>query len=111
MRKLKCLRCGEDMQFVRREDFQLGRTGWILGDWPNLLAGAMELDVYACKGCGKVELFLPEGESEGGDAGEMPQKKCPKCGATIDFDYPKCPVCKYDFWGREGERARVVSLF
>ena len=27
MRKLKCLRCGEDMQFVRREDFQLGRTG------------------------------------------------------------------------------------
>lgn len=102
MRKLKCLRCGEDMLFVRREDFQLGRTGWILGDWPNLLAGAMELDVYACKGCGKVELFLPEGEIEGGDAGEMPQKKCPKCGATIDFDYPKCPVCKYDFWGWEG---------
>ena len=102
MRKLKCLRCGEDMQFMSREDFQLGRTGWILGDWPNLLAGAMELDVYACKGCGKVELFLPEGEIEGGDAGEMPQKKCPKCGATIDFDYPNCPVCKYDFWGREG---------
>ena len=99
MRKLKCLRCGEDMLFVRREDFQLGRTGWILGDWPNLLAGAMELDVYACKGCGKVELFLPEGVIEGG---ELPQKKCPKCGATIDFDYSKCPVCKYDFWGREG---------
>ena len=74
MRKLKCLRCGEDMLFVRREDFQLGRTGWILGDWPNLLAGAMELDVYACKGCGKVELFLPEGEIEGGDAGRCRRK-------------------------------------
>ena len=101
MREMRCLRCGEEMSFVRREDFQLGRTGWVLGDWPNLLAGAMELDVYACRGCGKVELFLPQGELEGEDT--TPQKKCPRCGSTIDFDYPKCPVCRYDFWAKGGD--------
>lgn len=27
---------------------------------------------------------------------DLPQKKCPKCGRTHDFDYPKCPYCEYD---------------
>lgn len=25
----------------------------------------------------------------------LPQKTCPKCGDRHDFDYPKCPKCKY----------------
>lgn len=24
---------------------------------------------------------------------DLPQKKCPKCGKSHDFDYPKCPYC------------------
>ncbi len=94
MRELKCLRCSGDMSFIRREEFQLGRTGWLLGDLPNLVAGAMELDVYACPNCGKVELFTPDEPFEGGG---LPQKKCPRCGNMIDFDYHRCPLCKYDF--------------
>ena len=69
MRDLSCLRCGEKMTFIQREKIQLGQTGWILGDLPNLAAGSMEVDIYSC----------------------------PACGKRIDFDYPKCPLCKYDF--------------
>lgn len=95
MRHLNCLRCGEKMALVRREKLQLGQTGWILGDLPNLAAGAMEVDIYSCPGCGKIEFFQPSGASTPDN--ELPQKRCPACGKLIDFDYPKCPLCKYDF--------------
>lgn len=95
MRDLSCLRCGEKMAFIQREKIQLGQTGWILGDLPNLAAGAMEVDIYSCLGCGKIEFFQPSGASTPDN--ELPQKRCPACGKRIDFDYPKCPLCKYDF--------------
>ena len=89
------MRCGEKMALVRREKLQLGQTGWILGDLPNLAAGALEVDIYSCPGCGKIEFFQPSGASTPDN--ELPQKRCPACGKRIDFDYPKCPLCKYDF--------------
>ena len=92
---LSCLRCGQEMNFIKTEKLQLGQTGWLLRDLPNLLAGAMEVDIYACPGCGKVEFFLADGGASGGDA--LPQKQCPRCGKLHDFDYPKCPFCKYDY--------------
>ena len=91
-RSLNCLRCGAAMRFSGREQLQLGKTGWVLGDLPNLLAGAMQLDIYACPDCGKVEFFQPEDSSD-----TLPQKECPSCGAVIDFDYGRCPRCKYEF--------------
>ena len=94
MRKLTCLRCGGDMNYISREKFQLGQTGWVLGDLPNLFAGAMELDVYSCPRCGKVEFYQVQ-EAENHD--ELLQKQCPQCGRMHDFDYPKCPFCKYDY--------------
>ena len=57
--QLNCLRCGTGMQFIRREKFQLGQTGWVLGDLPNLFAGAMEIEIYVCPKCGKLEFFQP----------------------------------------------------
>ena len=90
---MNCLRCNNKMHYVRREKLQLGETGWFLGDLPNLIAGAMEVDIYTCTGCGKIEFFLAEGGNDDG----TPQKKCPNCGKTHDFDYPKCPFCKYDY--------------
>ena len=114
MRKRKCLRCDAKMQFGMQQKFQLGQTSFILGDWPNLMAGALELEVWFCPKCGKVEFFVPgsspdlpvkpvepaqTGEfdyvgsmvNEGIDAVSsdgMPQKKCPTCGREHDFDYP-----------------------
>lgn len=97
MKTLCCLRCKTQMEHLLREKLQLGQTGWILGDIPNLLSGAIELDLYSCPRCGKVEFFLPKGEADP----RIAQKKCPACGKTHDLDYPKCPFCKYDYGDRE----------
>ena len=80
--QLNCLRCGTGMRFIRREKFQLGQTGWVLGDLPNLFAGA------AKTGSG----YLPP-DAPGG----LPRKKCPACGAVLDFDYGRCPYCEHEF--------------
>lgn len=99
MRSLECLRCGADMRFGMREKVQLGETGWILGDIPNLLAGALELDIYFCPKCGKVEFYTPEESTRYSDA-ELPQSTCPKCGRKHDFDFPKCPHCDFDYYAK-----------
>ena len=122
MKQLKCLRCGGAMKFGMQQKFQLGKTGFLLGDWPNLLAGALELEVWFCPECGKAEFFVPGSTkrtaepvenvefdfvgsmvNEGLDAvGEdgMPLKKCPTCGREHDFDYPRCPYCKHDYYAK-----------
>ncbi len=87
-----CLRCDREMKHIRTEKLQLGQTGWILGDFPNLLAGAMEVDIYSCPECRKLEFFLADAIEKG-----LPKKQCPKCGELHDFDYPKCPFCKYNY--------------
>ena len=92
-RELLCLRCGAEMHYLKREKIQLGETGWILGDLPNLFAGAIAVDIYACPDCGKIEFFSAQAAEE-----ELPKKQCPRCGNRHDFDYPKCPVCKCDYF-------------
>ena len=91
-RNIFCLRCEQRMKHIRTEKLQLGETGWVLGDLPNLLAGALEVDIYSCPECGKLEFFLANDDEE-----ELPQKQCPNCGKWHDFDYPKCPFCKFDY--------------
>ena len=122
MRKRKCLRCDAAMKFGMQQKFQQGQTGFLLGDWPNLMAGALELEVWFCPKCGKVEFFVPGSSSRpekqeepeefdfvGSMVNEsidsvgmdgMPQKKCPTCGKEHDFDYPKCPYCKHDYYAK-----------
>ena len=126
MRKRKCLRCDAAMKFGMQQKFQMGQTSFLLGDWPNLMAGALELEVWFCPKCGKVEFFVPGSTqnlpvkqpepaqteefdyvgsmvNEGIDAVSkdgMPQKKCPTCGKEHDFDYPRCPYCKHDYYAK-----------
>ena len=126
MRKTKCLRCDARMKFGMQQKFQMGQTSFLLGDWPNLIAGALELEVWFCPKCGKVEFFVPGSTqnlpvkqpepaqteefdyvgsmvNEGIDAlskDGMPQKKCPTCGREHDFDYPRCPYCKHDYYAK-----------
>ena len=69
-KNMPCLRCGHEMNHIKTEKLQFGQTGWILGDLPNLLAGAMEVDIYTCPNCGKLEFYLAEEAEE-----ELPQKK------------------------------------
>ena len=83
------------MNHVGRKKLQMGETGWILGDLPNLLAGAMETDIYTCSQCGSIEFFMPEQNKDG-----IGTVKCPSCGHVHECDYPKCPFCKYDYYNR-----------
>lgn len=92
---MNCLRCGAEMQFYIKEQLQLGKTGWILGDLPNLLAGALIVDIYICPKCHKLEFYCAS-EDMGMDE-SLPKKTCPVCGTIHDFDYPKCPKCKYEY--------------
>ena len=57
---LQCLRCGCEINHIKRQKLQLGQTDWIFGDLPNLFAGAMEVDIYSCPDCGKT-LFRSRG--------------------------------------------------
>ena len=88
MKELLCLRCNNKMEYSGTQKLQLGETGWLLGDLPNLLAGALEVDIYSCPNCGKIELYHSEHYQN-----DVPQTQCPKCGKKHDFDYPKCPFC------------------
>ena len=126
MRKNKCLRCDARMKFGMQQKFQMGQAGFLVGDWPHWKAGALELEVWFCPSCGKVEFFVPGSTqnlpvkqsepvraeefdyvgsmvNEGIDAVSkdgMPQKKCPTCGREHDFDYPRCPYCKHDYYAK-----------
>lgn len=91
---LPCLRCKETMRFHSRQKFQLGKQGWFFGDLPHLLSGALELDIYYCSNCGKVEFYLPAPPEEEAET-TISQKYCLQCGHQHDIDYPKCPFCGY----------------
>lgn len=92
--KGNCLRCDGLMSSIGVKKLQLGQTGWLLGDLPNLLAGAMEVEVRVCIKCGKIEFFHAQDEK---CEGRIAQIKCPTCGKSHDMDYPKCPFCKHDY--------------
>jgi ssDNA-binding Zn-finger/Zn-ribbon topoisomerase 1 len=94
MEIITCPHCAGEMRFVTREQLQLGKTGWLLGDLPNRIAGALEVDIYLCPSCRKLEFFAAE-EMVDGDA--LPQKRCPACGVEHDFDYPRCPKCDHEY--------------
>ena len=100
MKRLNCLRCGIPMGFVMRENIQLGKTGWLIGDWGYLVAGALDVAVYSCPECGKIEFFRGDLSPDSGDQSGIARVSCPACGTGYDLDFPKCPRCgaKNDKW-------------
>lgn len=93
MKDITCTHCNIPMNHIGTKKLQLGETGWVLGDLPNLIAGAMEVDIYTCSKCGKIEFFMPESSAR-----DIGLRECPNCGKKHEFDYPKCPFCKYDYY-------------
>ncbi len=45
------------MEYKGTKRIQLGRTGWIIGDWDNLLSGSLTVSIYECPKCRKLEFF------------------------------------------------------
>ena len=95
MKNVACLRCNRAMEHAGESKLQLGEMGWFSGHWPNLLAGALEVDIYVCPECGKIEFFQPQEDEE-----RIAKRECPKCGEKHDWDYPKCPFCNYDYYSK-----------
>lgn len=49
-----------------------------------------------------VGLVMPTGKMKPLKQDEsLPQKQCPSCGISHDFDYPKCPHCGHDYQAKQ----------
>ncbi|MBR3421721.1 MAG: hypothetical protein IKG98_06630 [Ruminococcus sp.] len=57
IRKIGCPYCNVLMEYKGTKRIQLGRTGWIIGDWDNLLSGSLTVSIYECPKCRKLEFF------------------------------------------------------
>ncbi len=93
---MECLRCGKSMLHVSTEKLQLRKTRVPLSTLPSIVGGEMELNVYVCPVCGKVELFHPK---EPTLVDMVPQEKCPRCGTGHDFEQTRCPHCGFSYMG------------
>ena len=113
MRRLNCLRCGNELSFLMQEKFQKGDMGVWVGNLNFSMQGGFEMEVYVCKACGKLEFYHPELPAENVEIPEIregdvippdgnivcvnregiPQVRCPRCLKLHDFDYPNCPYC------------------
>ena len=54
---MRCLCCGATMEDLGCEEIQLGHYGFFSGHLSNLFSGSMEVRIYSCPNCGKLELF------------------------------------------------------
>ncbi|PKF59155.1 hypothetical protein CW748_02910 [Alteromonadales bacterium alter-6D02] len=53
-----CLRCQTNLTFIGTKNFHQGARWGILGDLGEAFVNKQELDMFACKSCGKVEFFI-----------------------------------------------------
>lgn len=91
-RTLRCLRCGGTMELLRREFLQLGKTGWVLGDLDNLLAGALDVDILCCSDCGKLEFFRGEwSELEDPEGSGIAGWSVPAAAGAMSWTAPSAP--------------------
>ena len=68
----KCIRCGSEMKENCAIKIEGGGYGIVLSSDENKLFGGR---------MGKPKVAI-----------------CPECGDEHDFDYPRCPRCKYDYY-------------
>ena len=60
---MDCLRCHGEMEYLGQESLQLGQYGLLTGHLSNLFSGALEVDIYACRRCGKLEFYRADAPS------------------------------------------------
>ena len=99
MKELHSLLCGTTMKYMGKEKIQLGQTGWLFGDLSNLFAGALEVTVFRCPVCGKLEFFSADedGKEPVWWQKDMPRQICPECAAEHDTGCYCCPVCGHQY--------------
>lgn len=90
----RCSNCGHSMEYLKTEQIQLGKTSFVLGDWPNLLAGALDVEIWGCPSCRKLDFYGGGPAGEDWEEDHIAQTTCPVCGCVHDLDDAKCPRCK-----------------
>ncbi len=87
---MNCLRCNQELVSAGIQKLQLGEVGVLTGVWANLLSGALDVEIYICEKCGKLEFFSPYIHDV---ADKIEKEKCPHCGELHEIDDVKCPHC------------------
>ena len=94
-----CLACQRELVKLGTETLCTGHQGVLafqIGPVGShtVIGNSLKLDLYQCPDCGKVEFYRCAEEfcSDG-----LPQRTCPHCGTRHDFDYPRCPVCGFEY--------------
>ena len=57
---MDCLRCASPMRYKGEDQLLLGKAGFFTGSLSNLLSGALDIAIFECPNCGKIEFFNPE---------------------------------------------------
>ena len=84
-RAMNCLRCGTEMVRLGMREFQLGRETRFVDS--HRWEGSMELEVFGCPSCGKVEFFSEKTQEWAAEY------ECPVCHARYPRDAERCPKC------------------
>lgn len=92
MEALKCLRCGTDMEFAGREQFQLGEESGYSGILAVMTAESLRMDIYKCPACGKIEFFEPHPRNVPASAPKT-NWTCAECGTYNLGRVQNCQGC------------------
>ncbi len=57
IRQIYCPYCDILLEYHGAHRIQLGRYGWFIEHWEHLLAGSLNVQLYVCPKCGKIEMF------------------------------------------------------
>ena len=57
VREIYCPYCDVRLKYRGAQRIQLGRWGMILGHADNFFSGALNVQIYECPHCGKLEFF------------------------------------------------------
>ena len=91
MPKLKCLRCGTDMEYAGREKFQLGEESYHSGLLAVMTAESKLMDIYQCPDCGKIEFFQPQARKTA--SASKTNWTCSQCGTYNSGRVQTCQDC------------------
>jgi hypothetical protein len=98
-----CDKCRVEMQPLGGVKFRTGGVsggmGFLLGKWAELREDTLQLNVYVCPQCRRIELFYAGPSREfhkpehNTDTTRSFLKACAECKKTIPLASEKCPFC------------------
>ena len=57
---MQCLRCGTELEHLSDEEIQLGHNSFLFGSFSQMLSGFLDVKIYVCPGCKKLEFYHEE---------------------------------------------------